>query len=221
MSNPADDRFYQQYFTKQHELLRKSVREFVKKEIAPYVDQWEEAGGFPRELFKKIGDLGYSSVAYPEEVGGAGGDLFEEIAVNEELMRGGSPGLVASLFSHGIALPPLIKYGTQQQKEKFVKPVVAGDRVAALAVTEPGGGSDVASLQTTAVRSGDEYCKRQQNVYHVCHQRRPDHLRGAHRRSRRPRHQPACHRGRRPRVLGFKQARQNGLVGLGYRGDLF
>ncbi|MBS3732770.1 MAG: acyl-CoA dehydrogenase family protein [Desulfobacterales bacterium] len=157
MSNQTDGRFYQQYFTKQHELLRKSVREFVRKEIAPHVDAWEEAGGFPGELFKKIGDLGYSSVAYPEEVGGAGGDLFEEIVVNEELMRGGSPGLVASLFSHGIALPPLIKYGTQQQKEKFVKPVVAGDRVAALAVTEPGGGSDVASLQTTAIRDGDEY----------------------------------------------------------------
>lgn len=157
MGEHSGSRSYQRYFTKQHELLRKSVREFVRKEIAPYVDEWEEAGGFPRELFRKVGDLGYSSVGYPEEVGGAGGDLFEEIVVNEEFMRGGSPGLVASLYSHGIALPPLIRYGTGEQKEKFVKPVVAGKRVAALAVTEPGGGSDVASLQTTAVRDGDHY----------------------------------------------------------------
>jgi acyl-CoA dehydrogenase len=138
-------------------MLRKAVREFVRKEIAPFVDDWEEQGGFPRELYKKVGELGYSSVSYPEEVGGSGGDIFEEIVVNEEFMRGGSPGLVASLYSHGIALPPLIKYGTEDQKERFVKPVVAGDRVAALAVTEPGGGSDVANLQTTAVCDGDYY----------------------------------------------------------------
>jgi acyl-CoA dehydrogenase len=150
-------RFYQKYFTKQHDMLRKAVREFVRKEIAPFVDDWEDEGGFPRELYKKVGKLGYSSVSYPEDVGGSGGDIFEEIVVNEEFMRGGSPGLVASLYSHGIALPPLIKYGTDEQKEKFVKPVVAGDRVAALAVTEPGGGSDVANLQTTAVRDGDHY----------------------------------------------------------------
>jgi len=155
--DPADSRFYQKYFTKQHDMLRNAVREFVRKEIAPFVDDWEEQGGFPRDLYKKVGELGYSSVSYPEDVGGAGGDLFEEIVVNEEFMRGGSPGLVASLYSHGIALPPLIKYGTDEQKEKFVKPVVAGDRVAALAVTEPGGGSDVASLQTTAVRDKDCY----------------------------------------------------------------
>lgn len=157
MDNPADSRFYQKYFSKQHDMLRKAVREFVRKEIAPFVDDWEEQGGFPRELYKKVGELGYSSVSYPEDVGGSGGDLFEEIVVNEEFMRGGSPGLVASLYSHGIALPPLIKYGTPEQKEKFVKPVVAGDRVAALAVTEPGGGSDVASLQTTAVPDKDCY----------------------------------------------------------------
>jgi len=157
MNQPAQQRSYQHYFGKTHELLRKAVRDFVRKEIAPYADEWEEAGGFPRALHKKVGELGYTSVAYPETVGGAGGDLFEEIVVNEEFMRGGAPGLVASLFSHGIALPPLLKYGTPEQKEKFVKPVVAGERVAALAVTEPGGGSDVANLQTTAVRDGDNY----------------------------------------------------------------
>ena len=112
MNQPAQQRSYQQYFGKTHELLRKAVRDFVRKEIAPYADEWEEAGGFPKALHKKVGELGYTSVAYPETVGGAGGDLFEEIVVNEEFMRGGAPGLVASLFSHGIALPPLLKYGT-------------------------------------------------------------------------------------------------------------
>jgi acyl-CoA dehydrogenase len=157
METAAADRAYQRYFSKSHELLRAAVRDFVKKAVAPFVEEWEEAGGFPKSLHKKVGELGYTSVSYPEEVGGGGGDIFEEIVVNEEFMRGGSPGLVASLFSHGIALPPLIKYGTKEQIEKFVKPVIAGDRVAALAVTEPGGGSDVANLQTTAVRDGGEY----------------------------------------------------------------
>lgn len=157
MSSGETAATYQQYFTKQHDLLRKAVRDFVKKEIAPFVEEWEEEGDFPRELFKKLGDLGFNSVRYPEEVGGSGGDIFDEIVVSEELCRGGSMGLVASLGSHGISLPPIIAHGTPEQKEKYVKPVVAGDRVSALAVTEPGGGSDVANLKTTAEREGDYY----------------------------------------------------------------
>ncbi len=148
---------YQKYFTKQHDLLRKAVRDFVKKEITPYVEEWEEAGDYPRELHKKVADLGYNSIIYPAEYGGADGDWFENIAVCEEFCRGGSFGLVASLFSHCIALPPIINYGTPEQKEKFLRPVIAGDRIAALGVTEPSGGSDVAGLKTTAVRDGDHY----------------------------------------------------------------
>lgn len=150
-------RSYQQYFTKQHDLLRKAVREFVGKEIKPYVEEWEEAGDYPRALHKKIADLGYNSITYPADYGGGGGDWFECIVVIEEFCRCGSLGLVASLFSHGIALPPIIKYGTPKQKEKFLRPVIAGDRIAALGVTEPDGGSDVANLKTTAVRDGEHY----------------------------------------------------------------
>jgi len=149
--------FYQKYFSKKHNLLRKAVRDFVKKEIIPHVDEWEEACVYPKELHRKIGDLGYNSILYPKEYGGAEGDLFEYIAVIEEFCRSGSIGLVASLFSHVIALPPLVRHGTTAQKQKFLKPVITGDRVAALAVTEPDGGSDVARLKTTAIQDGDHY----------------------------------------------------------------
>ena len=157
MDTQKNSKSYQKYFNKQHDLLRKSVREFVRKEMLPYVEEWEEAGDYPRELHKKIADLGYNSISYPEEYGGAGGDWFECIAVIEEFCRCGSCGLLASLFSHAIALPPIIKHGTPEQKEKFLRPVIAGDRIAALGVTEPDGGSDVANLKTTAVRDGDHY----------------------------------------------------------------
>ena len=148
---------YQEYFGREHDMLRKALREFVKKEIVPNVDEWEEAGEFPREIYKKVADLGFLGVGMPEEVGGSGGDGFMGLVVAEELLRSGSGGFVASLGSYGIALPPIVKHGTPEQIEKFVKPVLAGERIAALGVTEPSGGSDVANLKTTAVRDGDHY----------------------------------------------------------------
>ena len=147
----------QEYFGKAHELVRKSVKEFVDKEIKPFIEEWEEAGEFPRELYKKAADLDILGIGYPEEVGGTPGDIFFKVAVSEELMRSGSGGLVAGLGSLDIAIPPIIRHGSADQKERFVKPVIAGDKIAALAVTEPGGGSDVANLKTTAVRDGDHY----------------------------------------------------------------
>ena len=148
---------YQEYFSKEHEMLRKAVRDFVKKEINPYIDEWEEANDFPRELYKKIADLGFNGVGYPEEYGGTPGDLFDQVVISEELCRCGSCGLVASLGSHGIALPPLAAHGTPEQKEKYLRPVIEGKQVAALGITEPSGGSDVANLKTTAVKEGDYY----------------------------------------------------------------
>ncbi len=148
---------YQKYFTKEHDLLRKAVREFVKKEIVPYVEEWEEAGETPMELYKKAAELGYLGIGYPVEYGGVEGDIFDGIVVTEELCRCGSIGIPASLSTYGIALPPIVAHGTHEQKEKFVRPVLEGKRKAALAVTEPSGGSDVARLKTTAVRKGDFY----------------------------------------------------------------
>jgi len=147
----------QEYFGKAHALVRKSVKEFVNKEIKPFVDEWEEAGEFPRELYKKAADVDILGIGYPEEVGGTPGDIFFKVAASEELMRSGSGGLVAGLGSLDIAIPPIVRHGTQDQKERFVKPVLAGDKIAALAITEPSGGSDVAKLQTTAVKDGDHY----------------------------------------------------------------
>jgi len=147
----------QEYFSKAHQLVRKSVKEFVGKEIKPFIDEWEEAGEFPRELYKKAADVDILGIGYPEEVGGTPGDIFFKVAASEELMRSGSGGLVAGLGSLDIAIPPIVRHGTPEQKERFVKPVLAGDKIAALAITEPSGGSDVAKLQTTAVKDGDHY----------------------------------------------------------------
>lgn len=151
------DNTYQEYFTKAHDLVRKSVRDFVKKEMLPYVDDWEEAGEFPRALYKKAADVGILGMGFPEEYGGTPADVFFKIAVSEELMRCGSAGVCAGLGSYNIAIPPILALGTEAQKQKFVVPVLAGEKIAALGITEPGGGSDVAGLQTTAVKDGDDY----------------------------------------------------------------
>ncbi len=148
---------FQEYFTKAHDMVRKSIREFIKKEVLPFIDEWEEAGEFPIEIYKKAGDIGILGIGFPEEYGGTPGDIFFGVAANEELTRSTSGGFWAGIGSLNIALPPILNLGTEEQKKKFISPVLAGDKIAALAITEPGGGSDVANLKTTAVRAGDHY----------------------------------------------------------------
>ncbi|HMA86496.1 MAG TPA: acyl-CoA dehydrogenase family protein [Desulfosalsimonadaceae bacterium] len=148
---------YQEYFSKAHDMVRKSVRDFIRKEVLPFIDDWEEAGEFPLEIYKKAADVGILGMGYPEAYGGTPGDVFFQIAVSEELMRSTSGGFCAGLGSLNIALPPVLNMGTEDQKKKFVPPVLAGEKIAALGITEPGGGSDVASIQTTAERDGDHY----------------------------------------------------------------
>jgi len=158
MSGATQDKgTVQEYFGKEHDMLRKAMRDFIKKEVLPNIEEWEEQGQFPKALYKKAAELGYIGIGFPEELGGMIGDVFLTVVSCEELMRSGSAGLCASLGSLGIALPPIIAHGTPEQKEKFVKPVLAGDRIAALGITEPSGGSDVANLKTTAVRDGDYF----------------------------------------------------------------
>jgi acyl-CoA dehydrogenase len=147
----------QEYFGSAHKMVRRSVKDFVNKEIIPYVDDWEELGAFPHELYKKAGDVGLLGIGYPEELGGTPGDIFFQIAAWEEIMRCGSGGVAAGLGSLNIALPPILKLGTDEQKARFIPSVLKGEKIAALAITEPGGGSDVAGLQTTAVREGDNF----------------------------------------------------------------
>lgn len=147
----------QTYFGKAHDMVRQSVKAFIDKAVKPDINQWEEEGMFPRNIYKKAGDIGILGIGYPEAYGGTPGDIFFGVASTEELMRSGSGGFVAGLGSLNIAIPPILSRGTEAQKKKYVAPVLSGDKIAALAITEPGGGSDVSNLQTTAVRSGDHY----------------------------------------------------------------
>lgn len=149
---------FQEYFDPSHQLVRDSVRRFVEREILPDIDEWEEAESFPRELYLKAGAAGILGIGYPEALGGShAGDLFAKVAASEELMRCGSGGLVAGLGSLDIGLPPIVKWARPEVCERVVPQVLSGEKISALAVTEPGGGSDVANLQTRAVRDGDFY----------------------------------------------------------------
>ncbi len=145
------------YFDDTHRMVRDTVRSFVQREILPYVNDWEEAGEFPRELYKKAAEAGILGIGAPEKWGGSGEDVFMKVAACEEMVRCTSGGVGASLGSLDIGLPPVWKWGSEALQEKVVPPVLAGDKIAALAVTEPGGGSDVANLRTRAVRDGDHY----------------------------------------------------------------
>ena len=149
---------FQEYFDPSHQLVRDSVRRFVEREILPDIDQWEEAESFPRELYLKAGQAGILGIGYPEAFGGSHeGDLFAKVAASEELMRCGSGGLVAGLGSLDIGLPPILKWARPEVRDRVVPQVLSGEKISALAVTEPSGGSDVANLQTRAVREGDVY----------------------------------------------------------------
>ena len=151
LSSPA-------WSTEERKALRATVRRFTEQEVLPNLEGWERAGELPRELSKKAGELGLLGVAHPVEAGGGGGDLIDAITVNEEMhYAGGSGGLFASLFTCGISTPHLVAANNSAQLERWVKPTLAGELIGALAVTEPGGGSDVARIQTTARRDGDHF----------------------------------------------------------------
>ncbi|MGQ0620978.1 MAG: acyl-CoA dehydrogenase family protein [Panacagrimonas sp.] len=146
------------FYDKDHEAFRAQVRRFVEKEISPHIEAWEGAGRLPRELHLKAAEAGVLQIGYPERCGGIEvPDLFYGTVLTEELARAGSGGLIASLMSHGIATPPICHVGTPAQQEQFARPVLEGRKIAALAITEPSGGSDVANLKTRAVLDGDHY----------------------------------------------------------------
>ncbi|MCE5288299.1 MAG: acyl-CoA dehydrogenase family protein [Nocardiaceae bacterium] len=138
--------------------LRATARGFAEREIMPYIDQWEADGLLPRALHKKAGELGLLGISKPESVGGSGGSMIEDTIMSEELGYAGAPGgLWASLFTCAIACPHIINSGDQFLIDKYVKPTFSGDMIGSLAITEPGGGSDVNNLRTTAKREGDHY----------------------------------------------------------------
>jgi len=139
-------------FTEEHEELRQSLRRFVRAEIAPHVEEWEEAREFPRELFTRCGELGFLGLKYPEALGGQGGDYLHDAVWAEELaFSGASGGVAAGLGAHtGIATPPIFKFGTPEQHQRFLVPAIRGEKICALGITEPGAGSDVAGIRTFA-----------------------------------------------------------------------
>src|SRR5262245_57530442 len=145
-------------YTEEHELFRKQVRSFVEKELAPNADQWEEDELFPNWVFKRAGELGILGAHYPEEVGGGGGDYWFSAAKAEELVRAGSAGVgMGLLVQSDMATPCINDLGTKEQKEEFLAPALRGEKIAALGVSEPGAGSDVAGLRTTAKKVGGDY----------------------------------------------------------------
>ena len=140
-------------FTDEHEELRQSIRRFVARELRPYSQQWEDERWFPNEVFHKLAAVGFLGLKYPEEYGGEGGDHLHDAVLIEELPRAGSGGVSAGIGGHiGIATPPIWKFGTEEQKQRFLVPAIRGDKIGALGITEPDAGSDVAAIRTLARR---------------------------------------------------------------------
>lgn len=138
--------------------LKQSAVEFTRREVTPHLDQWEKDGELPRELQKKLAHAGLLAVGVPEEVGGDGGSLLDVCALQEGFMEAGwSGGAMASAFTHGIALPHIIQNGSKELIDTYVRPVLSGDMIGSLGITEPGTGSDVAGISTRAVRDGDDW----------------------------------------------------------------
>jgi len=147
------------FYDETHAAVSASVRRFVQTEIDSHIDQWETDGELPRELHRKAAAAGILGLGFPEEFGGhsEGFDIFHSLTQSEELAAPGAGGLTASLMTHGIGLPPILALGSEDMKRKVAPPVLAGEKIIALAITEPSGGSDVAQLKTRAEKRGNHY----------------------------------------------------------------
>ena len=147
------------FYTEEHQQWRAQLRKFVEKEIMPFIDDWEEAGEVPLDLWPKASNVGLLQLGYPEQYGGVseGIDIFHTIVSSEELARCGATGISSSLTVHGIGLPPVANYGSEAMKEEVVTAVLAGEKRISLGITEPGVGSDVANISCSAKREGDHY----------------------------------------------------------------
>ena len=143
--------------TEAHEAYRETARRFVEREILPSAAAWDEAGEFPRELYRKAAAAGMFAPGFPEEYGGAPSDYFFRILSAEEFARAGVGGLSASLFSHTIGAPPIAAVGSEELKRRVLPAILAGEKISALAITEPSGGSDVANLRTRALRDKNDF----------------------------------------------------------------
>ena len=145
-------------FTPEHELLRKSIRSFVEREVTPHVAAWEEAGQIPRAFWRRLGALGFLGLDFPAEHGGGGGDFLSSVVLGEEMARCRSGGVAFSVLVHtDMSSPWLVRFGTEAQKHRYLPGILRGETVCALGITEPGAGSDMAALVTRAERRGEHY----------------------------------------------------------------
>ncbi|MFD1615018.1 acyl-CoA dehydrogenase family protein [Gelatiniphilus marinus] len=146
------------YFTEEHQLFRKSLQEFLNKEVVPHINKWENDGHIERFIWKKMGSMGFFGINYPEAYGGLDLDLFYTVILLEELQKINSGGFAAAIWAHCyLAMTHLNAQGSQQIKEHYLTPSITGHKIGCLCITEPFGGSDVAGMRTTAVKSGDHY----------------------------------------------------------------
>jgi acyl-CoA dehydrogenase len=145
------------FYGPEHEAFRATIRRFVERKVEPFATQWDEAGEFPRELYAKAAEVGLIGLGFPAEYGGVECDRFMRIMATQEFARAGSGGVSASLFSHTIGAPPILRRGSAEMKARVLPQILSGEKISALAITEPGGGSDVANLQTHAAREGDYF----------------------------------------------------------------
>lgn len=152
-------RLHCEFETDDHRLWRKALRQFFDNEVRPYADEWDEQGFIPDELWKSAAGVGLLGLGYPEQYGGTteGVDIWHKNIVSEEMARVGVGGVGATLMVHGIGLPPVINFGSEELKQAIAPPVLAGEKRISLAITEPGAGSDVAQIATTARREGNCY----------------------------------------------------------------
>ncbi len=146
------------YFTKEHQMLREQIRRLVEQEVVPHGEKWEADGKVPREVLKTFGEMGVLGLRIPEEYGGTGLDVMASVVMAEELARSTFGGFTVTILVHtDMASPHLVRYGTEEQKQRWLPDIVSGEKITAIGVTEPDAGSDVAGIRTTAVRDGDHY----------------------------------------------------------------
>lgn len=147
-----------QYFTEEHELFRASFQDFLQKEVVPHIEKWEKTGTIERFIWKKVGEMGFFGLNYPEAYGGLNLDLFYTVIFLEELQKIKSSGFAAAMWAHAyLAMTHLHAEGSEQIKQDYLAPSISGDKIGALCISEPFGGSDVAGMKTTAVLQGDSY----------------------------------------------------------------
>ena len=156
------------FYSPDHQSFRDQLRRFVAREITPNVEQWETSGQVPRELFAKASEIGLMGVCFPDAYGGIPGDRFFKIIVQQELARGGSGGVAASLLSHTISMPALVAGGSEELKQRVLVPVLAGEKISALACTEPGAGSDVGAIRTSARQVEEHYVVNGEKTFITC-----------------------------------------------------